>query len=186
MKPQAKTHATLHNLLDVGFRVRADFGTVKMTLQEILDLQQRGLVELERAPDGCVDVYIDEQKIARGEVLAMNNHYAVRITEMIPAKVLSAPRHTAVHTTGEVHAPSFAELMQEAESDAVIFTAPPGRESSIADGYDFPDDASDGAREGRRDDPVSGPVDRHSPTYSPRRSVPNVHRSSDESEASRG
>ena len=185
MKPKttSKSKSSLHQLLDVGFRVRADFGTANMTLQEILDLQQRGLVELERAPDGYVDLYIDDQKIARGEVLAINNRYAVRITEIVDAP-LERPQFMGAipmpGQSGEVHAPSFADLLKDAEAEEREAAEDVSRvhESSIADAYEFPRvDELDGSREGRRDEPSSGPVDRNSETYSPRRSVPNPRQS---------
>src|SRR6266702_1933741 len=91
MADTKKKNSNLNRLLDVGFKVRADFGTANMSLQEILDLQQRGLVELNRSPDGYVDLYIDDQKIARGEVLAMGNRYGVRIKEIIQAPVERLP-----------------------------------------------------------------------------------------------
>ena len=184
MKPKNKMNSSLHHLLDVGFRVRADFGTAKMTLQEILDLQQRGLVELDRAPDGYVDLFIDDQKIARGEVLAMGNRYGVRITEIINTP-LARPQFVPARSpgqSGEVHGPSFSDLLKDAEAeDAEHAAASQVHESSIADAYEFPSvDEIESSREGRHDEPTSGPVDRQSETYSPRRSVPNPRQPSGE------
>jgi flagellar motor switch protein FliN/FliY len=181
MKSHTKGKSNLSHLLDVGFKVRADFGTAQMTLQEILDLQQRGLVELDRAPDGFVDLYIDDQKIARGEVLAMGNRYGVRITEIIETP-LDRPqfahptRHS--HGTEQQQVASFAEMLRDAEAeDARMHAAAPRvHDHSFADAYEFPNIDENG---GRHDEPTSGPVDRESETYSPRRSVPN-HRHNSE------
>lgn len=182
MKPKSKSKSSLHHLLDVGFKVRADFGTAQMTLQEIVELQERGLVELDRAPDGYVDLYIDDQKIARGEVIAMGNRYGVRIAEIVNAPLerpqfMGAPRSSG--RSGEVHAPSFSDMMKAAEAeDAQLNDQSKVHESSIADAYEFPDvDEIESQREGRHDEPTSGPVDRESQTYSPRRSVPNPRQS---------
>jgi flagellar motor switch protein FliN len=171
---QLSSHrANLQHLLDVGFKIRAEYGTARLQLAEILDLQQRGLVELSRAPDGFVDLYIDDQRIARGEVLAMNNRYAVRITEIIETRrehpQFSTPLRSNVTRKEETERSRIEDLISldnyhdDDEASAHV------HENSIADAYEFPslDDMAV-----RRDDPTTGPNDPTSGTYSPRRSVP--------------
>jgi flagellar motor switch protein FliN len=177
MKAKTKAKSNLSHLLDVGFKVHADFGTARMTLQEILDLQQRGLVELDRAPDGYVDLYIEDQKIARGEVLAMGNRYGVRITEVMVTP-LDAPQLTRSQrrsAAADSQLASFSDLLREAEAEdaETQADAPRVHDYSLADAYEFPSLDEHG---GRHDEPTSGPIDRQSDTYSPRRSVPNHRR----------
>jgi hypothetical protein len=153
-----------------------------MQLAEILDLQARGLVELDRAPDGFVDLYIDDQKIARGEVLAMNNRYAVRITEILESRrerpKFSAPPRPNMTKTNEAARSRIEDLISldnyRDEEDG-----PPSHvyETSIADAYEFP--SLDDLRT-RRDDPTTGPSDPSSGTYSPRRSIPKPHNTTGE------
>lgn len=177
MKAKTKAKSNLSHLLDVGFKVHADFGTARMTLQEILELQQRGLVELDRAPDGYVDLYIDDQKIARGEVLAMGNRYGVRITEIMeaPPETSQFARSQRRSAAAESQLTSFSDLLREAEAEDAEMQAdsPRVHDYSLADAYEFPSFDEHG---GRHDEPTSGPIDRQSDTYSPRRSVPNHRR----------
>jgi len=169
--------ADLHHLLDVRFRIVAEFGTLRMPLYQMVELQSRGLLELDRAPDGHIDLYIEDQKIARGEVLAMNGRYAVRITEIVEqrrARPHFSPLPTSpVQPVPETPHTRIEDLISidddaDANDGAVVY------ESSIADAYEFPTlDEIEASRRTRHDEPTMGPVDHASPTYSPRRSVPH-------------
>ena len=174
----AHGHGHVHNkqnlqhLLDVGFKVRAEYGTSRLQLAEILDLQSRGLVELERAPDGFVDLFIDDQRIARGEVLAMNNRYAVRITEIMETRrdrAQSTPIRTNVYRKEDIGRTNLEDLISLDNYDDDDGPDANVHDHSIADAYEFP---SLDNLASRRDDPAAGPNDPHSATYSPRRSVP--------------
>lgn len=164
----------LGHLFDFQFKVRAEYGTAQMRLAEILDLQARGLIDLDRAPDGYVDLFIDDQKIARGEVLAMNNRYAVRITEIVENRrerpQLTAPPVNNVARQSEPERARIEDLIsldnyhdEEAAAPSQV------HETSIADAYEFP---SLDELKTRRDEPTEGPNDPNSDTYSPRRSIP--------------
>jgi flagellar motor switch protein FliN/FliY len=55
-------------LMDVTLKVTVELGRTRMLLRQVLDLQHGSVVELDRLAGDPVDVFVNEQLIARGEV----------------------------------------------------------------------------------------------------------------------
>lgn len=73
----------LHLLADVTLGVTAQLGSATMTMGNLLDLQPGGVIELDREAGTPIDVLVNGTLIARGEVVVIDSHYAVRITEVV-------------------------------------------------------------------------------------------------------
>jgi flagellar motor switch protein FliN len=69
-------------LLDVELEVMLRFGERSMLLREILELGEGSVVELDRAVDEPVDLLLDGQIIARGEVVVVDGNYGLRVLEV--------------------------------------------------------------------------------------------------------
>ncbi len=78
-----KSQASLDMLMEVPLNVTVELGRTQMSLRQALDLQPGSVVELTRLAGEAVDVYINERMIARGEVVVVDDKFAVRITELI-------------------------------------------------------------------------------------------------------
>lgn len=63
--------------------VRIELGRAQMHLEDALQLGPEALVPLDAPVSGPVDVYIDGRLAARGEVLAVEGCFSVRVTELI-------------------------------------------------------------------------------------------------------
>jgi len=70
-------------LMNVPLKVTAELGTAKMLVQDILKLGTGSIVELDRLAGGPVDLLVNDKLVARGEVVAIDENFGVRVTELI-------------------------------------------------------------------------------------------------------
>jgi flagellar motor switch protein FliN/FliY len=70
-------------LMNVRLKVTAELGTCKMLVRDILKLGAGSIVELDRVAGGPVDLLVNDRLVARGEVVAIDENFGVRITELI-------------------------------------------------------------------------------------------------------
>ncbi|MBV8245875.1 MAG: flagellar motor switch protein FliN [Candidatus Eremiobacteraeota bacterium] len=70
-------------LMNVPLRVTAELGTCRMLVQDILKLGTGSVVELDRLAGGPVDLLVNSKLVARGEVVAIDDNFGVRVTELI-------------------------------------------------------------------------------------------------------
>ncbi len=70
-------------LRDVLMGVSVELGRTRMTVQEILGLTPGSIVELDRAAGAPVDVLVNGKLIAHGEVVVVDEEFAVRISEVV-------------------------------------------------------------------------------------------------------
>lgn len=68
---------------DVELEVTVQLGAVKMTVRELLALQEGSVLELDRAAGAAVDVMVNGRLIARGDVVVIDEELGVRITEIL-------------------------------------------------------------------------------------------------------
>ena len=82
-----RTESSIDLLKDVDLHVRIELGRTKMFVQDVLKLSPGSVVELDRLTGDPLDVYVNGRLVARGEVLVINDNFAIRVTEVInPAK----------------------------------------------------------------------------------------------------
>ncbi|MER3495449.1 MAG: flagellar motor switch protein FliN, partial [Armatimonadota bacterium] len=70
-------------LLDVPLEISVELGRVKMTVREIVDLGTGSIVEVDRSAGEPVDVMVNGRRVARGEVVVIEDNFGVRITEIL-------------------------------------------------------------------------------------------------------
>jgi flagellar motor switch protein FliN/FliY len=68
---------------DVHLEVTVQLGAVKLTVRELLALQEGSVLELDRAAGAAVDVMVNGRLIARGDVVVIDEELGVRITEIL-------------------------------------------------------------------------------------------------------
>ena len=79
----ADASKNLDVLMNVSVKVTAELGTCKMLVRDILKLGTGSVVELDRLAGGPVDLLVNDRLVARGEVVAIDDNFGVRITELI-------------------------------------------------------------------------------------------------------
>jgi flagellar motor switch protein FliN/FliY len=70
-------------IMDVPLEVSVELGRVQMLIRDILDLSTGSIVELERMAGEPVDLLVNGKKVARGEVVVIEDNFGVRITEIL-------------------------------------------------------------------------------------------------------
>ncbi|MDO5628653.1 MAG: flagellar motor switch protein FliN [Mobilicoccus sp.] len=70
-------------LRDVIMGVSVELGRTRLSVQEILGLTPGSVVELDRAAGAPVDVLVNGTLIAHGEVVVVDEEFAVRISEVV-------------------------------------------------------------------------------------------------------
>jgi flagellar motor switch protein FliN len=80
---KVKDRGNLDVLLHVPLSITAELGTCKMSVSEVLKLGAGSIIELDRLAGGPVDLLVNNKLIARGEVVAVDENFGVRITELI-------------------------------------------------------------------------------------------------------
>lgn len=74
---------TLDVLMDVSLHVTAELGTCTMSVAEILKLGNGSIVELDRLAADPIDLRVNGRLVARGEVVAIDDNFGVRISELV-------------------------------------------------------------------------------------------------------
>lgn len=75
-----------HLLLNVPLDVRVEIGKTKMTMSEVLRLAQGSIIRLEKQAGAPVDIIANNQTVAKGDVIVIDDYFGVRITEIITSK----------------------------------------------------------------------------------------------------
>lgn len=70
-------------LADVPLEVTVELGRARMTVRELLALQAGSVVELDRVAGTPVDVLVNGQLVARGEVVVVAEELGVRLTDIV-------------------------------------------------------------------------------------------------------
>lgn len=79
----AEAGTNLDLIMKVPLQVSVEIGRTKKLVKEILDFGQGSLVVLDKLAGDQVDVYVNGQCIAKGDVVVVDDNFGVRITEVI-------------------------------------------------------------------------------------------------------
>lgn len=75
-------------LMGVPLNVSVEIGSTTKKVKEILEFTQGTIIELERQAGAPVDIVVNGNLIAKGDVVVIDDNFAVRITEIIRSKFL--------------------------------------------------------------------------------------------------
>lgn len=73
----------LEVLLDVGLEVSVELGRTQRQVREVLALVPGSLLELDRLAGDPIDVLVNGRRIARAEVVVVDERFAIRITDIL-------------------------------------------------------------------------------------------------------
>jgi flagellar motor switch protein FliN/FliY len=73
-------------LMNVSLAVRAELGRCRMRVSDVLRIAKGSIVELDRLAGGPIDVFVNDRLVARGEVVAVDDRFGVRVTEVVARK----------------------------------------------------------------------------------------------------
>ena len=69
-------------LKDVDVRLSVELGRTEMKLKDVLVLGEDSVVMLDRLTDELLDVMVNGKLIAKGEIVAENGRFGLRIVEL--------------------------------------------------------------------------------------------------------
>ena len=88
---QRQSHHALGKLFDLELPLRVRFGQTRLALERVLQLQVGSVLELEGSAEDPVDLLVNGNLVARGEVVAIDGYYGVRILEVTGGDQYGAP-----------------------------------------------------------------------------------------------
>lgn len=73
-------------LRDVEMEVSVELGRIEMQLGRVLQLAKGSVIELDKLAGEPVDILVNGQRIAQGEVVVIDEHFGVRISNLITTR----------------------------------------------------------------------------------------------------
>ncbi|WP_347400065.1 flagellar motor switch protein FliN [Legionella sp. W10-070] len=70
-------------ILDIPVAITVEIGRTKMTIRNLLQLNQGGIVALDRLAGEPLDVLVNDTLVAHGEVVVVNDKFGVRLTDIV-------------------------------------------------------------------------------------------------------
>ncbi|MGE5429739.1 MAG: flagellar motor switch protein FliN [Syntrophomonadaceae bacterium] len=73
----------LEFLKDLQLSVYIELGRTQMLIKDILELERGYVIELDKLASEPVDIFVNNKKIAEGEVVVIDKHFGIRITNLV-------------------------------------------------------------------------------------------------------
>ncbi|MGM0750439.1 MAG: flagellar motor switch phosphatase FliY [Bacillota bacterium] len=73
----------LHMLLDIPLQVTVELGRTNRSVRDILELSSGSIIELDKLAGEPVDILVNSQLMAKGEVVVIDENFGVRITDIV-------------------------------------------------------------------------------------------------------
>ena len=73
----------LEAIYDIPVQISAVLGKTTMEVNQLLKLGRGAVVELDRRVGEAIDIYVNNRLVARGEVVVVEEHLGVTMTEII-------------------------------------------------------------------------------------------------------
>jgi len=81
--PVAAASHDLTAVLDVPVELAVEIGRTRMTIRDTLGIAPGSLIALDRVAGEPVDLLVNGRRIARGEVVAIDEEFGLRVTEVV-------------------------------------------------------------------------------------------------------
>ncbi|WP_443631445.1 flagellar motor switch protein FliN [Candidatus Njordibacter sp. Uisw_056] len=72
-------------LQDIPIVLSAEVGRCSLKIKDLLRLSKGSVVEFDRLAGESIDVCVNDVVIAKGEVVVVNEHYGIRLTQVLDA-----------------------------------------------------------------------------------------------------
>lgn len=78
--------ANLEAILDIPVTLSVQIGATKISIRNLLQLNQGSVVELDRLAGEPLDVLVNGTLVAHGEVVVVNEKFGIRLTDVVSAQ----------------------------------------------------------------------------------------------------
>ena len=79
----SKGDIDINFLFDVQLSIVVEVGRTQMLISDLLELEEKSIVELDSMVGQPLDIRANDLLVARGEVIVVNEKFAIRITDII-------------------------------------------------------------------------------------------------------
>ena len=76
----------LDGVLDIPVTLSVEIGQTRLSIRNLLKLNQGSVVELDRLAGEPLDVLINGTLVAHGEVVVVNERFGIRLTDVVSAQ----------------------------------------------------------------------------------------------------
>ncbi len=83
MSTTTETPPNLDILMNVIVRLSVELGTCQIPMREVMQLSVGSVVRLDKPTNTPVDLFVNNTLVARGEVVAVEDRFAIKITELL-------------------------------------------------------------------------------------------------------
>ena len=73
----------LNFLKELQLNIFIELGRTQMQIKEILELERGYVIELDKLASEPVDIFVNNKKIAEGEVVVIDKHFGIRIVNLV-------------------------------------------------------------------------------------------------------
>ena len=73
----------IERLMDVPLTVTIELGRTRDTIEKVMEYGDQSLIELDKSVGDPVDLLVNGELFARGEVVTVSENFGVRITELV-------------------------------------------------------------------------------------------------------
>ena len=82
---RSNENTNLDMILDIPVTISLEIGRAKISIRNLMQLNQGSVVELDRLTGEPLDVLVNGTLIAHGEVVMVNEKFGIRLTDVISA-----------------------------------------------------------------------------------------------------
>lgn len=80
---QQSGNQNLDFFLDIPMHIKSQLGNAKLTINDVLHMREGSTIELDTVAGGTSKLFVNNTLFALGEVVVMDDHLGIRITEFI-------------------------------------------------------------------------------------------------------
>lgn len=73
--------------MDIPLQVTVELGRTEKSIEELLSISPGSVIELDKLAGEPVDIFVNKKRIARGEVVVVDENFGVRVTEILNGKL---------------------------------------------------------------------------------------------------
>lgn len=81
--PNAGMQVDLSLLMDVPLQVTVELGRARMTIENLLKLNQGSVIELNQVIGEPLDILVNNKLMAHGEAVVVKDKFAIRILDVV-------------------------------------------------------------------------------------------------------
>ncbi|MEN8261157.1 MAG: flagellar motor switch protein FliN [Pseudomonadota bacterium] len=82
-RPKRQDELNLDVILDVPVTVAMEIGRTKISIRNLLQMNEGSVIELDRLAGEPMDLLVNGTLIAQGEVVVVNDKFGIRLTDVI-------------------------------------------------------------------------------------------------------